>query len=43
MESSYPEMQRNIIPRVYENQFLTAATQLMIDIKHQPVTVLVDI
>ena len=45
LESTYPEMQRKHIPRVYEYQLSTipGATRLKIDIKHQPDTVLVDV
>ena len=45
LESTYPEMQRKHIPM---NQFMNinhepVATRLMIDIKHQPDTILVDV
>ena len=39
LESTYPEMQRKHIPRVYVNHE-QVASRLMIDIKHQPDRVL---
>ena len=41
-ESTYPEMHQKHIPRLYVNHE-PVASRLMIDIKHQPDRVLVDI
>ena len=42
LESTYPEMQRKHIPKVYEYQLSTipGSTRLKIDFKHQPDTLL---
>ena len=34
LESTYPEMQRKHIPRIYDINHEQVATRLMIDIKH---------